>query len=121
MKLFGKTAILIFSIIGSTFFGALLFSDNLKQLEKRKFIASTIIFSIVWTIALNKFIEPFPIPFLKFAVINLIGGLILIGPIWNHHIGKDLEHKQRPVWGPLLSLIILIGVFLVATYLVQMK
>jgi hypothetical protein len=118
MKLFTKATIVVFSIIGSTFFGALLFSDNLKQVEKSKFIASTIIFSIIWTIGINKVIAQInlPVPFLSLVVTNFVGGLILVGPIWNYHIGKDVEYEKRSIWGPLLSLIALgaaiIGMFL---------
>jgi hypothetical protein len=119
MKLFTKTTILIFSIVGTTFFGALLFSDNLKQVGKSKLIASTIIFSIIWSVAFNKLIANIPVPFLSIVVTNLIGGLILIGPIWNHHIGKEVEYKTRSAWGPILSFIVLTGAILGMFYWVQ--
>jgi hypothetical protein len=116
MRLFTKLTIILFSLIGTSFFGALLFSDNLKQVEKSKFIAPTIIFGMLWTVVINRVIAPIPIPFLSFAITNLIGGLILAGPMWNHYIDKDLDFVKRPIWGPLLSLVVLAGAILTMLY-----
>ena len=109
MKLFNKATVLIFSTLFSTFLGALIFSDNLKTLNKGKFIIPTILFSIVWTVITNKILSSFNVPYVPFLIANFFGGLILIGPIWNHHIEKELEYETKPIWMLLLSLAILFG------------
>lgn len=114
MKLFNKSTILIFSIIGSTLFGALLFSDNLKQLDKRKHIASIIIFALVWNVMMMKLLKNITIPFVPFIITNLLGGIILIVPIWKYHIEEyQKSFVSRKIWGPLISLIVLYSVIII--------
>jgi len=109
MKLFTKTSILVFSIIGSTLFGALLFSDNLKQVDKKKYIPAIILFGLLWNILILKLLKPLAIPYLPFTLANLSGGLLLIGPIWKNYLNEETTFLSRKIWGPLLSLLVLYG------------
>ncbi|MFN5845269.1 MAG: hypothetical protein ACK46O_06105 [Flavobacteriia bacterium] len=114
MKLFSKASILIFSIFGTTLFAALLFSDNLKQVNKSKHIASTIISALVWNIVVMKLLHNITIPFAPFLITNTLGGILLIGPSWKHHLGEfDHSFESRKIWVPLFSLLLFYSVILI--------
>lgn len=105
-KIFNKATVLIFSILGSTFYGGLIYSTNLKTLNKGKFIAPTITFSILWSIVLIWLFRDFEYPLIKYLVINGLGGLILIIPLWNYHFPDLDQFENRKIWGPLAGLLL---------------
>lgn len=116
-NIFSKTSVFIFSILGSTFFGALVYSSNLQTLDKRKFILPTIAFSLVWNIAFQFLLRGLELPIISYLLINTIGGLILIKPFWNYHF-KDLEeYSSRKIWGPTIALILPISILLALHFL----
>ncbi len=111
-KLFTKPAILIFSILLSTFFGALLFAQNLIGVAKKKDIWGVISFSIIWNAILIRFLGKFiPNSLIVFGITNAIGGLILIFPFWNYYLQEIVDYKARKIWGPLILFVVLVGGF----------
>lgn len=111
-KLYSKTAILIFSILLSTFFGSLLFAENLKETEKKKDIFKVILFSIIWNALLMNLNKRIIINgFLLYGVVNVLGGLILIFPFWNFYLKDFVEFQRRKVWGPIIIFIVVLGGF----------
>ncbi len=111
-NIFSKTSIFIFSAVGSTFFGALLYSSNLQEVNKRKFILPTIAFSLVWNIAFHILLRDFNFPIFSFLIINALGGLILIKPFWNYHFHDLEEYNTRKIWGPAIALVVPISILL---------
>src|SRR5689334_21939184 len=85
-RLFNKAAILTFSILMSTFFGALMFSQNLASIGKKNEIIKVILFAGLWNLIFfrlsGKIISN---PLISFIIINLLGGIVLIFPMWNHY------------------------------------
>ena len=111
-KLFSKPAILVFSILLSTFFGALLFAQNLKEVAKKKDIFGVILFSIIWNMILYKFLGKFiHNSLVVLGITNALGGLILIFPFWNYFLKDITDYKRNKIWGPLILFVVLVGGF----------
>jgi len=112
-KLFSKSSIIIFSALGSTFFGALLYSSNLKATNNGKLIVHAIIFSMVYSFLVHRMSFLIHVPFYYcFIPVHLIGGLILVGPFWKFQIGVIEHYEKRSLWGPSFALIFPIAVYL---------
>lgn len=97
-------------MIGSTLFGALLFADNLKESDQKKQIPVIIIFGVLWQIIMRRLLGPISVPYLPLVIANISGGLLLTGPIWKRYLSDHSTFIRRKIWGPLLSLVVLLGV-----------
>jgi hypothetical protein len=112
-RLFSKLSIVIFSAFGTTFFGALLYAQNLRETNKDKFIWPTVIFSLVVTYFNYKLSLLLHIPlYYIFIPLHLIGGLIIVGPFWKYQIGDIENFQKRKIWGPAAILIIPIALLI---------
>lgn len=110
-KLYNKATIVIFSILLSTFFGGIIYSQNLSEIDNRKQIGPVLVFCIIWNIILFKLAHRFTDNFvLTFIVPNILGGLVLSSLFWKHHFG-DLDFKVRSVWVPLVIVLLIYGLF----------
>ncbi len=110
-KLYNKATIVIFSILLSTFFGGIIYSQNLSEIDNRKQIGPVLVFCIIWNIILFKLAHRFTDNFvLTFIVPNILGGLVLSSLFWKHHFG-DLDFKVRSVWLPLVIVLLIYGLF----------
>lgn len=105
-RLFSKLAIILFSIFGSSLFGAVLFSDNLRQLGLGKKSYSPIVFALVYNFLVSRIIQQFEIPIAIFPL-NFLGGVVLAFVLWKELIGEEEDFKTRPVWGPLTVIVLL--------------
>lgn len=113
-KLFTKRTIVIFSALGSTFFGSVLYSMNLKETGKDKFIASAIIFSILYTYFVNRLTLSLEISnYYSFISMHLIGGLLLAAPFWKYQIGSIYRFEKRKILAPTLVLIVPITLYFI--------
>ena len=119
-RFFAKPAVFVFSILLSTFFGALLFAQNLKEIGKKGEIFKVILFAIIWNMFLLKISARFiPNPLISYVIVNGLGGLILIYPYCEHYF-KEVEHfEKRKVWGPAVIFIVLL--IAIVTYLLVSK
>jgi hypothetical protein len=118
-KLYNKATIVGFSILLSTFFGGVLYSQNLVSTGNRRQIVSVLVFCLLWNIIAfniaNRFTDNF---LLTFILPNLVGGLILANPIWEHHF-KDIDtFKARAIWIPFMIVIGLVGILIALNYLI---
>ena len=78
-KLYNKATIVIFSILLSTFFGGIIYSQNLSEIDNRKQIAPVLVFCIIWNIILFKLAHRFTDNFvLTFIVPNILVFLVLV-------------------------------------------
>jgi len=107
-KLTTRAAILVFSFLLSTFFGALLFAQNLKEIGKTKAILNIILFSFFWNIIISKILgQIIHYGLVVYGLTNILGGLILIIPFWNYYLKEIVDFKSRKIWGPLVVLMII--------------
>lgn len=109
--LYNQATIIIFSILLSTFFGGIIYSQNLSAIGNRKQITPVLVFCIIWNIVLFKLAHRYTDNFiLSFILPNIMGGLMLSIFFWKHHFG-DLDFKVRSVWIPLAILLLIYGLF----------
>ncbi len=112
-KLYAKETILLFSIVYTVLFGVMLYLWNLKIIGKWQkgivvVLAGFLYHSFAWEV-----VQRFSIPFLVTFGVNLLGGLLLVGPIWNRQIGRDFPFNEKSRWLPFaLSTILLVAYFL---------
>lgn len=112
-RLYSKLSIVIFSAFGTTFFGALLYAQNLRETKNYKFIWQTIIFSLIVTYINYKLSLLLHIPLhYIFIPLHLLGGLVLVGPFWKYQIGDIVNFQKRKIWQPTLVLIIPIALLI---------
>lgn len=111
-ELYSKTLILVFAIIFSTIFAAILLILNLRSLGKRNAGLQVLIFAILYLIATGIVIQTFNLEPGLTVIANVIGAAILNEYFWNKHIGSDLEYKKKGWMKPLMiSLLIALSVF----------
>ncbi|WP_066002978.1 hypothetical protein [Mucilaginibacter sp. PPCGB 2223] len=112
-KLFNRLTIFIFSILLSTFFGGILYSNNLSEIENRKQIVGVLIFCLIWNGVSFKFARQFSDNFfISFILPNAIGGLILIKPMWDYHFKNFKQFTTRKIWVPAIIALIIYGVLI---------
>jgi len=107
-KLTSRAAILIFSFLLSTIFGALLFAQNLNETGKTKAIINVILFSCSWNIIISKILSQIiHNGLVVYGITNILGGLILIIPFWNYYLKEIVEFKSRKIGAPLIVLMVI--------------
>lgn len=113
-KLTTRAAILVFSFLLSTIFGALLFAQNLKEIGKTKAILNIILFSFFWNIIISKILgQIIHNGLVVFAITNILGGLILIIPFWNYYMKEIVDFKARKIVGPLVVFMVMVVGYIV--------
>jgi len=109
-KLTTRAAILVFSFLLSTIFGALLFAQNLKEIGKTKAILNIILFSFFWNIIISKILSQIiHNSLVVYGITNILGGLILIIPFWNYYLNEIVDYKSRKIWASLVVFMVMAG------------
>lgn len=109
-KIYVKAVILIFSVLLSTLFGAVLFAQNLRSVGKIKEIFNILLFAIFWNTLVLKILGLIsPNAILNYGITNTVGGLLLIIPFWNYYLAEIVDYKRRTIWLPILFFIVLVG------------
>jgi hypothetical protein len=112
-KFYTKSVIIAFSILLSTFFGALLFSYNLIEAGKKKGILNVILFTVLWNFVLGKMLgNIIHNTLIVFGITNLAGGIILAFLFWKIYLKEKVDFDRKKVWGPLILLIVIYGAFI---------
>lgn len=108
-KLYNKATIVVFSIFLSTFFGGIIYSQNLSEIGSRKQIGSVLLFSIIWNIFFFKTTQRYTDNvIITFFVPNILGGFMLSNVFWKHHFG-DIDFKVKSIWIPLIVTLFIYG------------
>lgn len=111
-SLYSKTLILVFAIIFSTIFAAILLMMNLRALGKSGARLQVLIFAVLYLLVTGLVIQGFELPPSSTFIANVIGAAILNEYFWNKHIGRDREFVKRDWIKPtLISLLIVMLVF----------
>jgi len=109
-KIYTKAVVLIFSILLSTIFGAVLFAQNMKEAGKKMEIYNILFFSIFWNTLLIKMLgKIIPNSLMVYGIANVLGGLLLIFPFWNYYLKEVVDYDRRKLWGPIIVFIVLVG------------
>jgi len=108
--LYSQVAVIIFSTVFTTIFGAILLSLNIKDRKRKlKVIGIGILFSTIAILISNLAPHPF---FLTYSA-NGIGGYFLISDFWNKYIGSETKYRTKPIWIPLIISVIITALLLI--------
>ena len=94
-QLYSKRLILIFALIFSTIFAAVLLMSNLKSLGKRRESYLVLFFTVFYMMASVILIQVLGLPPDLTFVANVIGAAILNEFFWNKYIGRDREFQKK--------------------------
>src|SRR6056297_2952072 len=100
-ELYSKTVILLFSILFSPIFSAVLLMSNLKSLGKPKARIQVLLFAVLYLIATAIVLQVFKLPPNLTFVANVIGAAVLNEYFWNKHIG-DINYEKKSWIKPML-------------------
>jgi len=118
-ELYSKKSILVFSIMFSTIFGAVLLMSNLNAVNNQKAKIGVLSFAVIYTGLIIMVVNQFEIKTNIGLPLNIIGGFLLTGPFWNNEIGRDFLHRKKKIWKPLvISFLIMIPFILAIIYTV---
>lgn len=94
-QLYSKRLILIFALIFSTIFAAVLLMSNLKSLGKRRESYLVLFFTVFYMMVSVILIQVLGLPPDLTFVANVIGAAILNEFFWNKYIGRDREFQKK--------------------------
>jgi hypothetical protein len=108
---YSKSAIYVFSILFSVFFGSFMLAANCNVAGKKGwqvisfgFLYTAIALIVLSNIDLNIRIGPF--------LVNSLGVLIMYEVFWKRDIGVEKKYRKKPIWKPLLiAAVIFIPIF----------
>ncbi|MFL0354800.1 hypothetical protein [Xanthomarina sp. GH4-25] len=116
-ELYSKRVILVFTLLLSTIFGAVLLMSNMKQTANPKGRIQVLIFGILYTIASVLIIDQLNLKTNLALMFNFAGTGILTEYFWNKFIGKEFKHRKRSWIKPaIISTLIAIPLILLAIY-----
>lgn len=115
-KLYSKTLILVFAILFSVIFAAVLLFINLRELQKPKAGIVVLIFALCYLIATALVLQGFSLSPQFTFVANVLGAAILNEFFWNRYIGRDREFAKRSWMKPTM---IALGIVLLFFFLMM--
>jgi len=111
---YSRRAIWGFSIFCSTLFGSAMLAINLGKIKNYKGVFWTLLFGTAFTTAQiligNTLTGSSSIAYLG----GFVGGLCLDYFFWKQFIGNATFYRERPIWGPLIVALVLLGLFVLA-------
>ena len=114
--LYSKTLILVFAVLFSTIFAAVLLIMNLRRLGKKKEGMWILLFAIAYMMATAALIAALNIDAGYSLIANVIGAAILNEYFWNKYIDNDLDFKKKSWMQPML---IALAIVLTLAYLLM--
>lgn len=93
--LYSKWLILIFSLLFSPIFAAVLLMLNLKTIGKNKERFYVLLFAVGYLFATAAILQVFNLPPNLTFIANVIGAAILNEYFWNKYIGSEREYVKK--------------------------
>ena len=94
-KLYSKTLIIIFSLLFSPIFAAVLLMSNLKEIGKNRERIFVLLFAILYLFTTAAILQIFNLPPNLTFIANVLGAAILNEYFWNKHIGRDIQYIKK--------------------------
>lgn len=117
---YSKTAIYVFSILFSVFFGSFMLASNCRDAGKPGWpvILFGLLYAIISVTALNYFDIKTSFNF----IINSIGVLLMYELFWGNSIGENTRYRAKPIWKPMIiAAVIFIPLIALMIYSVQVQ
>ena len=110
-ELFSKTLILIFAILFSVLFAAVLLVLNLRRLGKKTQALWVLLFTFGYLVLTALILQMTGLNPSWTFVANVLGAAILNEFFWNKFIGRDFEYQRRGWIKPILIAILIAMLF----------
>lgn len=113
-RFYSRLAIALCTLFLTTFFGAVLFSYNLREAGKGKMAWPIVLCSLFWykfieTLSSSLFPQSSLIPLI---ISNVLGAIILVYPLWYNLLDDVREYDKRSVLKPVLIFVGICAVLL---------
>lgn len=114
LKFYSKQAIIGFTLLFSTIFGAVLLMQNLKDIEKKREANILLSLSILYTV-LSSFIVNIPDRpnFFLTYLCNFIGAMILTEFVYKKNFPDEEAFEKKKIWKPLMISFLIIIPFVI--------
>ena len=112
---FSKRVILIFSVLFSVFVASILLAINLSNTAHKDKIGLSVLFGLGFAIAAGLLAPTFHYSPIFTILTGFTGAYLMEVLFWNKYIGNSALYKPRPVWVPLIIVLVIyipLGVFL---------
>lgn len=113
LKIYSQKAIILFSLLFSAIFGAVLLMQNLRDIGQKRAANRVLFLSILYS-AITIFIVSIPDRpnvFLTYLC-NFIGAMILIEFIYKRYFPDEEAFEKKKIWKPLIISILIIFPFI---------
>lgn len=97
---YSKTAIYVFSILFSVFFGSFMLASNCKDAGKPSW--PVILFGLLYTIIAITALDYYNLKTSFNFIINSIGVLLMYELFWGQSVGADTKYRAKPIWKPMI-------------------
>lgn len=115
IKIYSERVIMVFSVLFSTIFGAVLLMQNLFEIGKKRLAYYILGGSILYTL-LTVFLVNIPDePKSSYSIVlNIIGGAVLVHVFQKRNFMDESIYEKKKFWKPLIISIIIIIPFILA-------
>lgn len=93
--LYSKSLILVFSLLFSPIFAAVLLMLNLKAIGKNKERFYVLLFAVGYLFTTAAILQIFSLPSNLTFIANVIGAAILNEYFWNKYIGRETQYVKK--------------------------
>lgn len=108
---YSQSAINIFSILFSVFFGSFMLAANCKDAGRKQW--PVLLFGFLYTGVALMVLLQFSRNVMSTYIANSVGVLLMYELFWKRYIGNDTKYRSKPIWKPLIiGLIIFIPVII---------
>ena len=111
---YSKTAIYIFSILFSVFFGSFMLAANCKDAGKPRW--PVVLFGLLYSLFTLSISEYINLSGAYTYIIAAFGTLMMYEFFWGRYIGNDSKFRKKPIWKPLIIAAVIFIPLLVLIY-----
>ncbi len=110
----GRLIMFVFTLFMGSFFGAILYSQNLKEIGKKNLITPLIIISLLYNFLTLRLLSLVGIDSssLKLILPNFVAAIILAGFGWSQHFNGVKPYHSRNILWPVLTIVLVYGFFI---------
>jgi len=110
-RLHRREIVFIFTALSTSFFGGILYSQNLNEVGRKKEIPKVLIGCGLWQLISVKLLNAVNVhdTTVLLFIPNLVSATVLSSFAWNYQLEDVKDYVKRPVWIPLIILAVVYG------------